>query len=160
MERYQKIAQHKKFLKYIKKIKELEKEREFCCHGPEHLLDVARIAYLKALEENIPLSKDMIYGAALLHDIGKVKQYEKHIPHELAGAKKCGKILKECGYKKEEIEIIEQAILHHRRGGEPGSHPLERLLYEADKASRLCMFCKASEKCNWTKKEKNSIIAF
>lgn len=166
MERYQKIAQHEKFLKYIKKIRKLEKDRIYCCHGPEHLMDVARIASLKAAEEGIGLSKDIIYGAALLHDIGKVSQYKKKIPHEIAGAKKAGKILAECGYSKEEIQMIEHAILHHRRGKKKDrdeieeTTPLSRLLYEADKASRMCMFCKAQETCNWTKEEKNSIICY
>lgn len=158
MERYQKIVQHKKFLKYVKRIKKLEKDRIYCCHGPEHLMDVARIAYIKALTEGLPLSKDVIYGAALLHDIGKVKQYKEKIPHEIAGAEAAGKILLECGYKKEEIQMIETAILHHRRGGSREDSPLSRILFEADKESRMCMFCKASSKCNWTEEEKNIII--
>lgn len=160
MERYQKIGKHKKFKKYLKQIQKLEKNRIYCCHGLEHLMDVARLAYIKALEEEISLSKDMIYGAALLHDLGKVDQYKKGIPHEVAGAQKMQEILSDCGYESWEIEIMKSAVLHHRRGGKKAKSPLSRLLYDADKASRMCMFCKGRKTCHWTKEEKNSLIEY
>ena len=46
-----------------------EKERIFCRHGMEHLLDVARIAYITNLEEGLGIEKDVIYAAGLLHDV-------------------------------------------------------------------------------------------
>lgn len=160
MERYQKIIEHKKFQAYVKEINQLEQERIYCHHDTGHLLDVARIAYIKALEEGSELTKDVIYGAALLHDLGKVRQYKEKIPHEITGAKEAGGILMECGYQKEEIERIEEAILHHRRGDGQKNDALSRLLYESDKQSRMCMFCKASESCNWGKEEKNAVVTY
>ena len=160
MERYQKIIGHEKFQTYVKEINQLEQERIYCHHDTGHLLDVARIDYIKALEEGVNLTKDEIYGAALLHDIGKVRQYKEKIPHEITGAKEAGKILRECGYKKDEIGRIEEAILHHRRGDGQENDVLSRLLYEADKQSRMCMFCKASESCNWGKEQKNVVVIY
>ena len=160
MEKYQKITQHKKFIKYLEQIEKWEVRREFCCHGLPHLLDVARIAYIMNLEKHLGLSKDLVYGAALLHDIGKVKQYKKKIPHEITGAKKCVKILKECGYGEDETEMIRLAIFYHRKGDDPTESPLSTILYEADKKSRLCMECKVTDQCNWNEEAKNHTIIY
>ena len=103
MNRYETIISHSAFTSYLKEIEEIEKDRIYCRHGLTHLLDVARIAYIMNLEEGSPFSKDVIYGTALLHDIGKVKQYKEKIPHEKTGAAVAEGILMECGYVKEEI---------------------------------------------------------
>ena len=127
MERYIKIIEHEKFNQYLNKIEKLEKDRIYCRHGLSHLLDVARIAYIINLEEGGGFSKDIIYATALLHDIGKVKQYKKNIPHEITGAKKAGKILADCGYKEPEIQIIKTAISDHRKGPEDESRRLSAI---------------------------------
>ena len=158
MERYQKISEQKQFKEYVEHIRILEADRIFCCHGPEHLMDVARIAWINNLEQELGFSKDIIYGMALLHDIGKVKQYEEGIPHEVTGKEIAEEILRECGYDEEERNIITRAVFYHRKGNDPEKLPLSTLLYEADKASRLCMFCKAEKECNWNADTKNDRI--
>lgn len=158
MEKYQRIIRHNEFLEYINKIKEVEKDRPFCRHGLEHLIDVARIAYIFNLEQNLGFSKDVIYGAALLHDIGKVKQYEEKIPHEITGSVKCEKILFECGYEDKETKMIKTAILHHRKGDDNEKNPLSGILYDADKKSRLCLYCDACRECNWETDKKNMTL--
>ena len=160
MERYDKITSHEKFNQYLEEINELEKERIYCRHSLTHLLDVARIAYIINLEEGGCFSKDVIYGAALLHDIGKVEQYRQGISHEKTGAKEAAMILRECGYGEEEIEIIKNAILDHRRGPGAQERKLSVFLYEADKKSRICLYCQAKEDCNWTDEKKNSRIYY
>ena len=77
MERINEISDHPLWKLHIEQLKEAEKDRIFCKHGIEHLLDVARIAYIENLEENCDISKEMIYAAALLHDIGRFLQYLK-----------------------------------------------------------------------------------
>ena len=43
--------------------------------------NVARLMYIYALEEHLELPKELIYAAALLHDIGRAQQYQyKHSP--------------------------------------------------------------------------------
>lgn len=158
MERYHNIVEHVLFREYMVKIKELEKDRIYCCHGVEHLIDVARIAYIINLEQGLNYSKDVIYGAAFLHDLGKPEQYEKMIPHEITGAAKAVTVLKDCGYKEEEIGEIERAITDHRRGPKEAGYPLSDILYEADKKSRLCLFCGAKDSCNWAEEKKNMRI--
>ena len=160
MERYHKIMKHHTFIEYVNRIEQVEKDRIYCRHNIGHLLDVARIGYLHILEEGLPIEKDLFYAAALLHDIGKVDQYVKKIPHEIGGAEIAAEVLKDCGYEKEEIEMIRQAILRHRRGDHQEENILADTLYRADKESRLCMFCKVSDSCNWTKEEKNDTLLF
>lgn len=160
MNKAEKIIKQEAFLQYINTIENVEKDRIYCRHGLTHLLDVARIAYIKNLEQGSPYSKEVIYGAALLHDIGKVKQYEERIPHEITGAEKSMEILTDCGYGKEEIEWIRQAILEHRRGPKEGSTKLSWLLYEADKASRACYLCPAAKSCNWSEEQKNKTVVY
>lgn len=72
------------------KLAALEKGRLFCSHQMDHLLAVARIAYIRNLERNLGLKKESIYAAALLHDIGKYAQYEEGIPHEIKSAEIAG----------------------------------------------------------------------
>ena len=87
MHRLNEVVHHWIYQDYYGRIKRLEKERIFCRHQMTHLLDVARIAYIKNLEENLGFEKDVIYTAAVLHDIGKSFQYKWTIPHEVAGEK-------------------------------------------------------------------------
>ena len=84
MERVNKICGHPVWKWHMERLAEYEKDRIFCRHGIEHLLDVARIAYIENLEKNSGISKEIIYGAALLHDIGRYLQYTEGIPHEKA----------------------------------------------------------------------------
>ena len=159
MERYHKIVEHELFQEYMSRIEVLERERIYCRHNVNHLIDVARIAYIINLEKGASYSKDMIYAMALLHDIGKPEQYEEKIPHEITGAKKAEAVLKDCGYREEEIRQIETAILDHRRGPKEEGRILSEILYEADKRSRMCLFCKAKDSCNWTDDRKNMCIS-
>ena len=73
MDRVNRIWRHPVYQEHYKKIQELESERIFCRHTPEHFLDVARLMYIYALEEHLELSKELIYAAALLHDIGRAQ---------------------------------------------------------------------------------------
>ena len=43
------------FIKYYRENEKIEHDREFCCHQITHLLDVARIAYIKNLEAGLAL---------------------------------------------------------------------------------------------------------
>ena len=69
MERVNKIWRHPVWKQHMEHLAEYEKNRIFCRHGIDHLMDVARIAYIENLEKNCGISKEIIYGAALLHDI-------------------------------------------------------------------------------------------
>ena len=97
MERVNQILQHTLYQSCRRQIDEKEKDRIFCGHDMGHLLDVARLAWIFNLEANQEISKERIYAAALLHDIGRHIQYEQEIPHSKAGVPIAEKILKDCG---------------------------------------------------------------
>lgn len=155
------ICKHPLYLSFYQRLQELERERIFCCHQMNHLLDVARIAYILNLERGLGISKEVIYAAAILHDIGKGRQYESGIPHELASADIAEQILadlpKELMFTSDENEQILTAIRGHRRLRK-SAQPLEALLYESDKASRSCFACPAETDCNWSTEKKNMEI--
>lgn len=161
MERVNALIHHPVYQECYERTKELEKDRIFCRHQMDHLLDVARIAYIINLEENLKIEKELIYTAAVLHDIGKWEQYDRSIPHEEAGERIAGRILRDLPenlqFTDVQIREILTAIRGHRRlRRDP--EPLERILYTADKASRQCFSCPAQKKCDWSPEKKNMEI--
>lgn len=155
MERVNKICSHPVWKSSVEKIQMLEKERIFCRHNTEHYLDVARIAYIENLEQNLHLSKEWIYAAAMLHDIGRHLQYLKGIPHDEGSAMIAEPILKDCGFETEAREEILSAILQHRTPKIGLKNNLAGLIYRADKKSRACLFCPACKECDWSMEKKN-----
>jgi uncharacterized domain HDIG len=136
-----------------------EKDRIFCRHNIEHFMDVARIAYIMVLEKGLPINKEIIYAAALLHDIGRYMQYEIGIPHEKASADISQEILRVCGFNDVEIKEITEAILNHRKyNGEPDT--FGGILYRSDKLSRACYSCSSKALCNWNSEKKNLKIEY
>ena len=159
MKRIDAIYTHPLYRKHFLALQGREKDRVFCRHTMEHFLDVARLMYIRNLEEQAGLPKELIYAAALTHDIGRNEQYVSGEPHEKAGARLAGEILKDCGFQEEEIQKIQIAILSHRGSeGQKKSTDTEMLsqyLYWADKKSRNCFSCLACEECNWSEQKKN-----
>ena len=113
---------------------------------------------MENLERGLGVDKELIYAAALLHDIGRHLQYTKNIPHDEAGAQLAEIIMADCGFSPAEREEVAQAILQHRGGGDRSRDGLAALLYRADKASRACLFCAAEPECNWSREKKNMTI--
>ncbi len=178
MKRINKLLSHPDFTKNLNHLAILEKDRIYCRHDLSHLLDVARIAcllqYKKAetnLKSTILFSDEIIYAAALLHDLGRVLQYEQGLPHETAGLVLAKKILIDCDFTKSEQVLILDAIQFHRKNPNLFSDDIEdkekeeilslrSLLYHADKLSRNCFACKASHSCYWSESEKNKGITY
>ena len=158
MDRVNQIWKHPLYQTELHKLQLLEADREFCRHTPEHFLDVARLAYIRAREENYSVSKELIYCTALLHDIGRARQYEDGTPHDEAGAVIAEQILKELGFSPEEIQAIVSAIRGHR--AETNQTILGQLIYRADKKSRNCFSCKAEPECYWSSAKKNMTIQY
>lgn len=155
MDRVNRILENDVFREHLKKNKEAEEKRIFCRHDMTHFLDVARIGMILNLRENQQIPEDLLYAAALLHDIGRHEQYEKGTPHEKASAETAPFILRDCGFTEEETEEIVQAILWHRSTGTAEAVGLAGILYRADKASRACFACEARDACNWSEEKKN-----
>ena len=158
MDRINRIIKNELYLKYIEKIKCHEKDRKFCRHDVTHFLDVCRLAEIDWLNQCCSIkgvTREFIYAAGLLHDIGRWQEYEEGISHEVASGDFAPEILKECGFLEEEIEIIVEAIVNHRNSNVMEQKSLAGILYRADKKSRPCFLCDVEKECNWSFAKKN-----
>jgi uncharacterized protein len=157
LEKINQILNSQLFKKYLIKLDELEENRVFCKHGIEHSLDVARIAYIKVLEDKLPYSKEVIYSIGLLHDIGRVSEYTDNIPHHQGSVIIATEILEGTSFSTDEKQIILKAIGEHRKKAED---ELSRLIYFSDKLSRGCFVCKSQNECYWPTENKNFNIKY
>lgn len=160
MDRIDRIINHPAFRENLRKNHEAEKDRRFCRHDISHFLDVARIGLVISLEEGLNIERELIYGAALLHDIGRHMQYTQGIPHEQASALIAPEILRDCGFDNNETEVIITAILNHRNETVAQENSLLGVLYRADKASRPCYICSVDQECSWKNNKKNNNICY
>lgn len=140
---------------YLTKIADHEKNRRFCRHDLSHFIDVARITTILCLEAELKVERDLIYTTALLHDLGRAKEYEDGTPHELASVELAVNFLGE--YSPQEQETILDAIRQHRS---PEATGFAGNFYRADKLSRPCYNCPAEAECNWTTEKKNLEITY
>ena len=175
--RVRQVVTHPLYQQEFSALQRAEQGRIYCNHTMEHFLDVARICYILVLQDGADLPRELIYGAALLHDLGRYRQLADGTPHEVASAQLAEEILADCGFAEEEIKAVAEAILQHRHHGEAepsgeyaavddaknDAGTVERILlgdylYRADKMSRLCFCCEARESCKWSEEEKNMEI--
>ncbi len=159
MERIDRILSHPVFRTELSALNQLEADRIFCGHDLTHLLDVARLMWIFNLEGETLFSKEILYAAALLHDIGRGEQYRSGIHHAKAGAVLAAEILRDAGFEEPEATLILDAIRGHSGSGNDPS-PLGVLLYRADKKSRPCYACKAAKECNWPQEKKNLFLEY
>lgn len=187
MPRVDALVRSAAFRRALAAIEDAERERPWCRHGLAHLLDVARIAWIDALEHGLPLSKDVVYAAALLHDIGRAAQYACGEPHDAAGSRMATEMLDELPaalrYAADERACIVAAVAGHRgedadclravgvgdasAAGTPtatassaptAADALAAVIRTADKASRSCWACAARATCHWPEEAMNVSI--
>ena len=152
------IINHPVYREELRKIDEAEADRIYCRHGMPHLLDVARIAYIISLEEGSGYDKELIYAAALLHDIGRGKEIQTGTGHNITSAEFAEEILESTDFAESEKKQIITAILNHRDSDAAKGDAFSSLLYRADKQSRNCFICRAADDCSWDMKKKNMKI--
>ena len=147
------------YKEYLEKLVYLEKDRIFCRHNLEHFIDMARICVILCYENKVDFDKDLVYSAALLHDIGRIKEIEDGTRHEIASAELALHFLGETKFSEEDKEKIISLIKNHRNKKNPDKS-LEKMFYMADKLSRYCFRCPARDKCNWSDEKKNLTIKY
>ena len=161
MENIDKVLAHPIFAESLERIEDLEADRIFCRHGLSHLLDVARIAYITSLERGLPYSKEEIYLAALMHDLGRCHP-EAPGGHAQESVRLASLILADLSCPEDMTREILRAIAGHRGHGEcPISDPgkdFTALIRYADKKSRNCFCCRAKAECYWQEEAKNRSI--
>ena len=77
--RVRQIVTHPLYQQEFSALQKAEQERIYCKHTMEHFLDVARICYIMVLQDGAEISRELIYGAALLHDLGRYRQIAEGI---------------------------------------------------------------------------------
>lgn len=147
------ILNHPLYQECLQKLTIAEQKRIYCKHDLSHFLDTARLAYIYILENNLPYERELIYAAALLHDIGRA--YDNSA-HDKLSAEIAAQILPECGFSAADIHTITTSILHHRQDEQ--YNELAHILYLADKKSRNCFACPAQDSCNWSLDKRNTTI--
>ncbi|OAT80707.1 HD domain-containing protein [Desulfotomaculum copahuensis] len=159
MHRVERIIKHPVYREGLIRNADREKERIFCRHDFQHMLDVARITYILLMEagemdrlmrahalDGSEAVREAVYAAGLLHDISRWRQYDTGVDHAAAGARDARPILLETGFKAGETDVIARAIAAHRHGGPEGGL-LGRLLARADDLARPCASCPARREC-------------
>ncbi|MDI6812129.1 MAG: HD domain-containing protein [Desulfitobacteriaceae bacterium] len=151
MERLNRMIQGEAFREHLVRTQAEEKERIYCKHGMDHLLGVARIAYAYLLEReevsSKPQFKELVYAAALLHDLGRWVEYKTGEDHAQASVRLAKPLLIEAGFQVDEVETILDAIMEHRQ--ETGhTSVLARALALADDWARDCGNCSAQGTCH------------
>lgn len=149
MARVNRLVEQKDYIGFLERIDGLEKERFFCKHGFEHGLNVARIAYAYLLEKGVGINfKEVVYAAALLHDIGRWIEYETGEDHSVASARLALPLLEKCGFEPKDIQIIIKGIREHRLHNESNLSVLGEALTLADNWARDCRCCSAQTQCH------------
>ncbi len=158
MIRVEAILKDPRYQEYITKNEIEEKDRKFCRHTFQHLVDVARITYILLLESGDiecfmnkncltpDAAKEIVYASAILHDIGRWREYKTGEDHAVISAQLAVDILYGAGFDEKETNIICTGIREHRRNCEEASL-LGALLNRADNLSRLCSQCQAGDEC-------------
>lgn len=157
MDRVNLILNNKNFINYCNIIDSFEEKRNFCKHDLSHFLEVARIMYIINLEEKLFINKEIIYASALLHDIGRAKEYLNNENHNIAAIVEINEILLESKYNNNESKEIIDAIVSHNCDDDI---ILNNLLRRADKLSRNCFACKSYDECKWPDSKKNKGVLF
>lgn len=163
MPRVQAIIEEPAFAEVLAAIDAAEADRVFCRHGLPHLLDVARVAWILNLEREAGLEREVVYAAALLHDVGRAAQYTTGESHEMAGERLAAAILDalpvDLRFSAATRADILGAVREHRGAGTgEEDSSLAALIREADHRSRPCFACSARSACNWTDERKNLSI--
>ena len=156
MNRIDIIIQSPQYVDLLNRLQVLETDRIFCRHDMSHFMSVARLMWKEVLEQQLSADREVVYAAALLHDMGRVEQMEHGTPHEQASAEFAQQILPDAGFNEEELSEVTAAILSHRE--DCSVSELGKILYQADKRSRACWCCSASNLCNWPEQKKNKGI--
>lgn len=180
LDRINGIINNEEYQDWIVANNQAEYGSEYCRHGLEHALDVARISYELWLDnQGNPLAKDIVYAAGLLHDIGFWSKFEnidehddcdcgchEHHNHEheknaepetpfQVGASLAEDILFDAGYHPAVIAEITKAIINMETDAKEG---LSVVLRKANELSRPCFVCPMKNKCD--KNNKNLRLVY
>ncbi len=152
------ILNHKLTQELYQRLDKFELKRIYCVHDLSHSLDVARICYILNLENNLGIDKDLIYSTAILHDLGRVYEYENIKDHHIASVDIAREILEATDFSQDDKEKIIGAIKNHRNKDQ--DDPFYQIFYKADKLSRDCFNCRSQASCRWNREKMNLKLVY
>lgn len=123
----------------------IEKTREFAAtfhEGEPSSHDMSHINRVEALCREIQKEEGgdilTLRLAALLHDVGVIKEHEEGGDHALYSAEIASEFLRRAGVEKRTIEAVAYCILTHRFSGGKSPETIEaRILQDADRLDAL-----------------------
>jgi hypothetical protein len=82
--------------------------------GYEHGLRDYTLATMLARAEDVAVDDDVVFAAAMLHDMGGFAPYEvQGVDHALRSTQVVDQVLNPAGFPVEKVEAVKAAILHH-----------------------------------------------
>lgn len=104
-------------------------------HDAEHIYRVLSMANRLADCTEAPLNRDVLTAACLLHDTGRVEQFQDpKVCHAEAGSLKAYRFLLELGWSEDEAAHVRDCVLTHRFRNNRRPQSMEaKLLFDADK---------------------------
>jgi uncharacterized protein len=127
----------KEYLERINvKVREILEGNDLGAHTYDHSLRVLDIALEIGREEDANLR--VLGAAALLHDIGRVREEETGVSHAILSGDMAKPILEKVGYSEEEIVLVADTIRTHRFSERLEPNSLEgEILSDADKLDAM-----------------------
>lgn len=139
-------------------------DMESVLENSEKMTEAGKAANTEDISEkktvNLQEKKDQFYVTGLLHDIGRVAQYETGEHHSEAGMRIAEGLLTDIGYPAEWMSRTLQIVgVHHgRKEAREESCTMEYYIRRADHLSRNCFCCEAADSCKWSDEERNQTI--
>ena len=164
----EKLLQNPGFRKIQAEIRQWEITRIYCHHELAHSMDVARMAWIYFLEDcqkehlflepmQLEEKKDFIYVCALLHDIGRAKQYETGVHHSVGGQALAECLLLAIGAPETWKDPVLHIVAGHHACGrtDESERQIAGYIDRADHDCRPCFLCEGRDTCKWGQKEQN-----
>ncbi|MEW6275465.1 MAG: HD domain-containing protein [Bacillota bacterium] len=109
------------------------KEYKHPAWGYSHFERVYHLSLQIAEEEKIRVDQEVLYAAAMLHDIGALPPYQtKGIDHAERSAQVFEEILVPMGFPSKKIELVRDIILGHMFYAEPSDIAEAIIFHDAD----------------------------
>lgn len=101
--------------------------------GAAHVQRVYAMTLRLAGEEDLTIEEEALYAAAHLHDLGALPPYRRTgMDHAERSAAVAGELLPSLGFPPAKLELVQEIILHHMFGADPGPSAEAILFRDAD----------------------------